>query len=66
MPKRSRKILDSAVQVLKWLGKKGELSIAQDLLAKIPKPWKKVILKTLTDNRQGAITEQFTLKDRRA
>ena len=57
---KKQKDLDSAVQVLKLLDKKGELSIAQDLLAKFPKPWRKVILKTLTDNRQGAIAEQLT------
>ncbi len=57
---KKQKDLDSAVQVLKLLDKKGELFIAKDLLVKFPKPWKKVILKTLGDNRQDAIAQHLT------
>jgi hypothetical protein len=55
---KKRKDFDAALMILDLLDKKGEMSLACELLGKFPRPWKKSVLATLrADGRDEVATQ---------
>ncbi len=52
---KKTKDLDAALLVLERLEQHGELGVVRDLVASFPRPWRKIVLSTLRQNRREAL-----------